>query len=226
MRLDRPVHHLAQHVRHRDLDHGDLGARHLVADRVHHVGGLEHQEARLLDADARLGDALQRHRLLGDRLAEGDARLDAPAHRLEHALGQADGAHAVMDASRAETALRDLEAASLAEENVRHGHTHILEQHLAMAMRRIVEAEDRQRAQQLHAGRIHRHQDHRLPPIAIGVSRVGLAHEDDDLAAPIGRTGGPPFAAVDDVMVALALDRAGDVGGVGRGYARLGHGEA
>ena len=49
-------------------------ARDLVADRVHHVGGLERQQARLVDHDARLGDALLRHGLLGDRLAEGDAR--------------------------------------------------------------------------------------------------------------------------------------------------------
>ena len=56
-----------------DLDHPDLLQCGLVADPVHHVRRLQHQEARLVDEDARLGDALQRHGLLRDRLAEGDA---------------------------------------------------------------------------------------------------------------------------------------------------------
>ena len=56
--------------------------------------------------------------LLGDRLAEGDARLDAAAHGFQRALGQADQAHAVMDAAGAEPALRDLEAAAFAEQQI------------------------------------------------------------------------------------------------------------
>ena len=39
-------------------------------------------------------------------------------HLLQRLLGLADGAHAVMDAAGAETALRDLEAAALAEQDV------------------------------------------------------------------------------------------------------------
>ncbi len=62
------------------LDHRDLRARGLVADRVHHVRRLQRQQPRLLDHAARLGDALQRHGLLGDRLAERHARLGALAH--------------------------------------------------------------------------------------------------------------------------------------------------
>ncbi len=36
---------------------------------------------------------------------------------------------------------------------------------------------------------------------------------------------GPPLAAVDDVVIALALDAGLDVGGIGRGHRRLGHRE-
>ena len=42
----------------------------------------------------------------------------ALAHQLERALGQADQAHAVVDAPGPEAALRDLEAAAFAEQQV------------------------------------------------------------------------------------------------------------
>ena len=59
---------------------------------------------------------------------------------LERALGGADGAHAVMDAARAEAALRDLEAAALAQHHVLDRHAHVLEQHFAVAVRRVVDS--------------------------------------------------------------------------------------
>src|SRR6185312_7619435 len=131
--LNRPVDDLAQHVRRRDLDHRDLGARALVADRVHEIGRLQRQQPALLDGDARLRDALQRHRLFRDRLAERDARLGALAHFLERVFRLADGAHAVMDASGAEPPLRDLEAAAFAQKDVRRRHADIDEIDLGMA---------------------------------------------------------------------------------------------
>ena len=70
VRLDRPVDDLARHRRGGDLDHRDFPRRGLVAHRIHPVRRVQHQKPRLIDRDARLGDALQRHRLLGDRLAE------------------------------------------------------------------------------------------------------------------------------------------------------------
>jgi hypothetical protein len=47
--------------------------------------------------------------------------LQAVAHHLQRALGGADGAHAVVDAPRPEPALRDLEAAALAQQDVAAG---------------------------------------------------------------------------------------------------------
>ena len=75
------------------------------------------------------------------------------------------------------------------------------------------------------ARRVHRHQDHRLLLVA-GRGRIGLAHEDQDLAARIAGAGDPPLAAVDDVVVAVADDARLDVGRVRRGDVGLGHREA
>ena len=46
-------------------------------------------------------------------------------------------------------------------------------------------------------------------------AQVGLAHHDGDLAAGIADARRPPFAAVDDIVIAIALDAGFDVGGVG-----------
>ena len=62
--------------------------------------------------------------------------------------------------------------------------------------------------------------------LCFGGGGIGLAHEDGDFAARIAGAGGPPLAAVDDVLVAVADDAGLDVGGVGGGHVRLGHGEA
>jgi hypothetical protein len=42
-----------------------------VSHRVHQPRGLEHEEANLLDADARVGDPVPEDALLRDRTAEG-----------------------------------------------------------------------------------------------------------------------------------------------------------
>ena len=115
------------------------------------------------------------------------------------ALGDADVAHAVMNAAGAETRLRDLEAAALAEQDVVGRHAHVLEHDLGVAVRRVVEAEHRQHAQHLHARRLHRHEDLRLLCMLRG-GRVGLAHHDEHLAARVAGAGRPPLAAVDHVV--------------------------
>ena len=120
------------------------------------------------------GDALERDGLLRQRLAEGDALLRAAAHPFQHALAETDQAHAMMDASGAKPPLRDFEAAAFAEQHVADGHADVVENDLRGAVGHAVEAEHRQRADDAHAGRILRHQDHRLPPVAVGIVRVGL----------------------------------------------------
>ncbi len=222
--LHGPVDHLQRHGGRGDLDHGDFLARLFVADLVHLPGGVQHQEARLVDHDARLGDALAGHALVGDAFAKGGALRGALAHLFQRALGAADDAHAMVDAARAEAALGDLEAAAFAEQDVGRRHAHVGELHFGMAVGRVVVAEHRQVAQHLDAGRVHRHQDHRLLRM-LGRFGVGLAHEDHDLAARVVGAGGPPLAAVDHVVIAIALDAGFDVGGVAGGHGGFGHGE-
>ena len=160
--------------------------------------------------------------LFGDRAAKGDAADQALAHVFQRAFGHADGAHAVMDAARSQAALGNLETASFAQQDIRGRHAHVFKADFAMAVRRVVVAEYRQRAQDGHARRVDRHQDHRLLLVARRFG-IGLAHEDDNLAARIAGAGGPPFAAVDDVVVAVAHDADCDVGGIRRGDGRFGH---
>ena len=78
-------------------------------------------------------------------------------------------AHAVMDAARPEAALRDLEAAALAEQQVLDRHLHVLEYDLGMTVRRVVIAEHRQHALDLDAGHVALDQDLRLLAVAVAV---------------------------------------------------------
>ena len=131
-----------------------------------------------------------------------------------------------MDASRPQPPLGDLEAPALAEQHVARGHPHRVEHQLGVATRAIVEAEHRHVAQHLNAGRMPRHQDHRLLAVAVGVVGIGLAHHDQQLAALVHRTRGVPLAAVDHVVVAVAADRGLDVGRIAGRHRRLGHRES
>ena len=88
----------------------------------------------------------------------------------------------------------------------------------------MVIAEHRQMPHDRDARSVARHQDHRLL-LMLGRVRIGLAHEDHDLAARVAGAGSPPFTAVDDVFVAVAVDRALDVGCVARRHRRLRHAE-
>ena len=63
MHLYRPIDDLAGHVRSRNLDHADFLARFAIAKPVHLIGGGQHQQAGLVDENARLGDTLARDAL-------------------------------------------------------------------------------------------------------------------------------------------------------------------
>ena len=93
-------------------------------------------------------------------------------------------------------------------------------------MRRVVEAEDRQHALDVQAGRPARHQHHRLLAVLVRIVRRGLAHNDEDGAARVAGAGGPPLPPIDHVVITLAGDAGLDVGGVGRRDVGLRHAEA
>ncbi len=54
----------------------------------------------------------------------------------------------------------------------------------------------------LHAGRVQRHEHHRVLVVAVG-ARVGEAHEDECLAVGVPDAGAPPLAPVEHDLVAL-----------------------
>ncbi len=150
-----------------------------------------------------------------------DSRLH---HLLQRLLGLADGAHAVMDAARTETALRDLEAAAFAEQDVFLRHANVFQQNLGVTVRRVVKAKHRQHLLHLDAGGIERNEDLRLRLVLRRI-RIGLAHQDRDLAAGIADARRPPFAAVDDVVIAILFDAGFDIGRVRRRNCRFRHQE-
>ena len=157
--LNRAVDHVGGHFRGDHLDHGDFLAGHLVADGVHHVRRFQGHQPGLLDLQARAGDVLADRIELGQLAAEGLALFHPLAHGFQGALGDADGAHAVVDAARAKTALGDFEAAAFAENQVTGRHPNVGEADFRVALGRVVVAEHMQGALDLHAGGVQRHQN-------------------------------------------------------------------
>ena len=129
-----------------------------------------------------------------------------------------------MNPAWAKAPLGDFEAASFAQQDVFVRHPDVFEQHFGMAVRRVVVTEYRQRTNDLHARCIHRHQNHRVLGVARRI-RIAQAHEDQNLAAWIAGTRGPPLFAVDHPLITVAHGAGGHVGGVGRSHIRFGHGE-
>ncbi|MND63133.1 hypothetical protein D3C80_544350 [compost metagenome] len=130
----------------------------------------------------------------------------------------------MVNASRAKAPLGNLETTPLTQQHVLVRHSHVLEQHFGMAMGSVVVTEHRQWPDDFHPGGIGGHQNHRMLLVTRAV-RVAQPHEDHDLAARIAGTGGPPLAAIDHPLVALADSAGGHVGGIGRRHIRLGHGK-
>jgi hypothetical protein len=104
----------------------------LLPTGVHHPGGLERQQAGLVDQHAALAMRSRVTPCSASGLPKATrATESALAHQLQRALGQADQAHAVVDAARAQAALGDLEAAAFAQQDVGDRHAHVLEAALA-----------------------------------------------------------------------------------------------
>ena len=222
MHLDRLVDDAAGDLRDHRLHHRHPDARFLVAQHVHRLRRLQHHQAHLLDVVAGARDDFRVLAQLDQRLAERLARQAALDHHLQRRLRLADRAHAVVDAARPEADLRNLEAAAFAQQDVLLRHAHIGELDVHVAARRMVGAEHMHRADHLHAGRVHRHQDLRLLQMRRRI-RARLDHGDHDLAARIARVGDVVFLAVDHPLIALEHGGGRDVLGVRRGHIRLRH---
>ncbi len=205
------------------LDGGDLGASLARAHLIDQPRRVQHQQPRLLDLQAGLGDARRHHALIRQRPPERHPRQGPPAGHLQRALGGPQHPHRVVDPAGAEPGLRDGEPAAFLAEQVRPGNPSLGEGDLAVPVL-IPEAEDGQRSHDVDTGRAARDEEHRLL-LVIGSGWVRLAHDDEELATRIAGTGGPPLPAVDHVVVAVAHDRGRDVAGVRGRDLRLGHGE-
>src|SRR5688572_5833551 len=145
--------------------------------------------------------------------------MRALAHELEGSFGHPDGAHAMVDAPRAETRLADEESSAFLPKEVLGRDADILERDLAMSMARVV-SEHRQRAFDRDSGGVHRDENQAVLEVLV---RLGIAQpeEETDLATRVRGAGRPPLASIDNVVVTVAGDRAGEVRWVRAGHSRL-----
>ena len=129
MQVHRALHDVVQHLRHRDLDRGDvLADLAVVLVLVDEPRGAQHEEPELLDLDPAVGDLLLRHLHRGQELAAADLpRERALAHHVERLAQLRDRAHRVVHAAAAEPGLRDGERAALLAEQVVGRYAHALE---------------------------------------------------------------------------------------------------
>src|SRR3546814_5916016 len=87
--------------------------------------------------------------------------------------------------------------------------------HFCVTMRGMIIAIDGEEPLDLDARRIEVDQDHGLLPVNLCL-RVGFAHQDRELAARIAGPRRPPFASVNDIMLAVAPNGRTNVGSVGQ----------
>src|SRR3546814_14388210 len=76
--------------------------------------------------------------MFGNALAEHRARPEAPGHRLKRLFSQTDRPHAMMNAARPQTTLRDLAATPFATQQIFYRHPHIGERHFCVTMRGMI----------------------------------------------------------------------------------------
>ena len=127
-----------------------------------------------------------------------------------------------MDSARTQAALCYFETPPLAQQQVACRHTDILKQHLGVTVRRVVEPVDCQGPDDGDSGCLQRYKNHRLLTVAFGLP-IGLTHEDQNLAARVHRAGYPPLASVNNIGVAVLIDRRLNIGRIGRCDARFCH---
>src|SRR5262249_34573269 len=132
--LDCAVDDLEGHRGRGHLDRSDLGARALVAYRVHEPGSLHGEQTDHLELDARFGDPVRDVRARGAAAPDRDTPERALAHELERALGSADRPHAVMDPAGPEPRLADEKAVALLADQVRRRDADVLVDDLAVPL--------------------------------------------------------------------------------------------
>jgi hypothetical protein len=101
--------------------------------------------------------------------------------------------------------LDDIEATALTENHVAGRYADVLKSNVTVTVGRVVEAKDGQHAVDSHTRNVIGDENDGLLLVLVAVVGVGLAEDDEDLAARVTNTGGPPFLC--DVLVIVTNTR-------------------
>jgi hypothetical protein len=99
----------------------------------------------------------------------------------------------VVDTARAETTLNDFETAAFTKDHVASGNADVLKCNVAVTVGCVVEAHDGQHAVHGDTGNVVGDEDDGLLLVLVTIVWVGLAEDDEDLAARVTNARGPPF---------------------------------
>mmetsp|Transcript_120274 Transcript_120274/g.218578 ORF Transcript_120274/g.218578 Transcript_120274/m.218578 type:complete len:201 (+) Transcript_120274:643-1245(+) len=113
-----------------------------------------------------------------------------------------------MDTARAEAALRDLEAAALAQEDVANGYPHVVQDDLCMV---VNVTEHPKWSPDGHTRRISRDEHHGVAVVEFAAGALGDSEHDEDLALGTAGATDVPLVAVDDVLVSVTHKGGADV---------------
>src|ERR1019366_1137085 len=167
----------------------------------------------LLQHDAGVGNDIAVGAQFGQRFAEGHTMERAATQKFKRAFGCSQRAHAVMNATGAEPALRDFETAPRSSDDVVERYPDISEANLAVTEGRIIRSKHGHHALDLDAGRVERHQSHGMALVLSGRA-IGYAHEDEQPAMGMADSRTPPFQAIEDDVIPLDEGRSLHVRGI------------
>ena len=141
-------------------------------------------------------------------------------------LSDSDGSEAMVDSTRSETTLDDLESSAPSSDQVVLGDDDILVDDLAVSLGRIVVSKHRKRTDNRDSGVVGRDDDDGLPRVGGRVEGVRLSHHQVHRVTGITSSRDPPLVSVNhNVTLSIPLYPSLNVGGIGGSDEALGHGE-
>src|SRR6266487_6277042 len=130
-----------------------------------------------------------------------------------------------MYASRSQARLGNRKTSAFFSQQIANRDSNIFEKDLAMAFV-INVSHDWKVTLNNHSRCVFRDKNHALLSIPIWRIWFGLAHYDENFTAFTGCPRYPPFVAIEHILITMAFNCELDVGSVGTGYIRFGHGES
>mmetsp|Transcript_6292 Transcript_6292/g.15089 ORF Transcript_6292/g.15089 Transcript_6292/m.15089 type:complete len:236 (+) Transcript_6292:289-996(+) len=128
--------------------------------------------------------------------------------------------HAMMDSTWSQSALGDFKATTFSKENVGLWNSYVVKDDFGMVM---LLSENCQWSQDGHTWCITRHKYHGLLLVQ-RACETGPAQQHEKFALWSNCAADPPLVAIDDVVIPICLNPRGNVRGITRSNARLGHG--